>query len=296
MKNLLILLAIVLVGCATTQLDQRVAKLEAQIEEFRDEALMDAAAEVGATKMYGRTALIGGTASVDNILESGLLDGDLCTVIDSNNYRYFYRWDANNNNTTNPQSVPNVIEPETSDGTGAWILSKRSYSESFYSAAADGDHYVDPSNTSSLPSSPPQGAISVKDNSNTLYIADSDGNWWPLGFGTQAYTTSQDPLPYVLHWGGNITNYGAVTLIQLTLEKAELGMEVNFYIGTNNQAIRINPDDLDKFIGAGFTDGEYYWADGLGEYITIKAVKNGAGATDVDWAITNIGGVWVQES
>jgi hypothetical protein len=72
-------------------------------------------------------------------------------------------------------------------------------------------------------------------------------------------------------------------------------MELNFHVSVA-QALRVDPDVADKFIGTGFTDGEYYWADGIGEYITIRAVQNGAASTDVDWAIINIGGIWTQQT
>lgn len=293
----LYLYLILALGCATAGLEQRVQRLETQIEDLKDESVMEAAGAVGAaTRMYGRSALTGATKSVQNISEAGLQDGDLCVVIDDNNYRYFYRWDASNNNTTYPHSVPLRIEPLVSDGTGIWKLSNRSYSEGFYSAAPDGEHYVDASNTSACPASPPQGAICVRDDTNTMYIADSSGTWWPTSGPTYYYTTSQNPLPMVFHWGGAITNYSATNFVQHKLRKAQRGMEITFHISTNNQPIRVDPDDTDKFIGTGFTDGEYYWADGLGEYLRIRAVQNGPLSTDMDWAIVNIGGIWAQQT
>jgi hypothetical protein len=187
----LYLILLLTVGCATVGLEGRVARLETQMEELQDADLMEKASEVGAaTRMYGRSALTGGVKSVDNISESGLVDGDLCTVIDDNGWAYWYRWDATNNNTTNPHNPPGVIVPIVSDGTGAWILIPRIYASSFYSAAPDGDHLIDPSNSSSLPSSPPTGALSVRDDTLAMYIADSSGNWWPYGFPTEEYITN----------------------------------------------------------------------------------------------------------
>jgi len=288
----LYLILLLVVGCATTSLEQRVARLENQIEELEDTGLMEKASEVGsATRMYGRSALTGAEKSVANISESGLVEGDLCTVIDDNGYAYWYRWDADSELV---QSIPRVIVPNVSDGTGRWILIPRIYASSFYSAAADGEHLMDPSNSNSLPSSPPTGSLSVRDDTMAMYIADSSGNWWPYGFPTEEYITNYT-IPIALHWGSTITNYGATGAIELILQKAVLGMELNFHVNVA-QPLRVDPNIMDKFIGTGFTDGEYYGADGIGEYITIRAVQNGAASTDVDWAIINIGGIWTQQT
>jgi len=282
-------------GCATINLEQRVSKLESQIEASQDDAMMAAAGETGAaTRMYGRSALTGSEKSLQNISESGLVDGDLCVVIDENNYRYFYRWDDDNINITYPQSVPLRIQPLVSDGIGIWKLSSRAYSESFFSAASDGEHYMDVTNSSACPSNPPQGAICVRDDTNTMYIADSSGNWWPMSGPTSSYNTSQNPLAMIFHWNGVINNFGATNYVQHKLRKAVVGMEVTFHV-TAAQPIRVDPDDADKFIGTGFSNGKYYWADGIGEYLRIKAVQNGSLSTDVDWAILNIGGIWTVE-
>jgi len=72
-----------------------------------------------ATKMYGRTALTGGTKSVDNI--TTMVDGDLCfAVVSSTLYIYVYDDDDATAEGANIDGV-DPIEPD-SVGTGAWEL------------------------------------------------------------------------------------------------------------------------------------------------------------------------------
>jgi len=72
-----------------------------------------------ATKMYGRDILIGGTKSVDNIPDAGLVTGDLCIVITAAKVTYFYRF---NNDSAVGESVPEVIAPDDAGGNGRWEL------------------------------------------------------------------------------------------------------------------------------------------------------------------------------
>jgi hypothetical protein len=75
-----------------------------------------------ATKMYGRSVLIGGTKSVDNILYAGLVDGDLCIVITDAKLTYFYRWEDSIPNAT-AESVPDLIKPDdVGANDGGWEL------------------------------------------------------------------------------------------------------------------------------------------------------------------------------
>jgi len=77
--------------------------------------LLIATSAQAATQMFGRTALIGGTKSVDNI--TAMANGDLCTVIDSSKVLYFYLYDSSN---TDSEDSPEIIEPDS--GAGAWEL------------------------------------------------------------------------------------------------------------------------------------------------------------------------------
>ena len=75
-----------------------------------------------ATKMWGRTALNGGTKSVDNIPYASLTDGDICIVITDAKLTYFYRWEDSVPNAT-PESIPDLIKPDdVSTNTGGWEL------------------------------------------------------------------------------------------------------------------------------------------------------------------------------
>ena len=79
-------------------------------------------AEAAATKMFGRTALNGGTKSVDNIPYADLTDGDLCIVITDAKLTYFYRWEDSISNAT-AESVPALIKPDdVGANTGGWEL------------------------------------------------------------------------------------------------------------------------------------------------------------------------------
>ena len=76
-----------------------------------------------ATKMWGRSALIGGTKSVDDILYANLTDGDICIVVTDAKLTYFYRWEDSIPNATSEIS-PLLIKPDDLGGvnTGGWEL------------------------------------------------------------------------------------------------------------------------------------------------------------------------------
>jgi len=76
--------------------------------------------EANATvRMYGRTALTGGTNSVDNIPFAALNDNDLCIVITNTSLLYHYRFEAS---STAAESLPDVIMPQSEPETGRWLL------------------------------------------------------------------------------------------------------------------------------------------------------------------------------
>jgi len=75
-----------------------------------------------ATGMFGRTALNGGTKSVDNIPYASLTDGDICIVITDAKLTYFYRWEDSVANAT-AESIPDLIKPDdVGANTGGWEL------------------------------------------------------------------------------------------------------------------------------------------------------------------------------
>lgn len=79
-----------------------------------------------ATKIFGATATDGSAeGALDSILEATISDGDFAIVTDSSEETYVYRYEASNDNDTNPESVPQVITPDDNQDpgdTGAWIL------------------------------------------------------------------------------------------------------------------------------------------------------------------------------
>ncbi len=69
-----------------------------------------------ATTMYGRTALTGGTASVDNIPSAGLIEGDLCLVITSGKVQFYYRYNATNSDAGNGTTIIDPDDNGAADG------------------------------------------------------------------------------------------------------------------------------------------------------------------------------------
>ena len=91
-----------------------------------------------ATKMWGRSALIGGTKSVDNILYANLTDGDICIVITDAKSTYFYRWEDSVLNAT-PENSPLLIKPDdVGANTGGWELCN-SFGGSLYYVSSGAD-------------------------------------------------------------------------------------------------------------------------------------------------------------
>lgn len=81
-----------------------------------------------ATNIFGAIATNGSTdGALDSIKTSTINDGDIAFVLDSGEIHIAYRYDAANNNITNPESIPTVIVPDDNlSGTGAWILADNS--------------------------------------------------------------------------------------------------------------------------------------------------------------------------
>ena len=69
--------------------------------------------------------LIGGAnANLDGVSVANISDGEIAIGADTSNTWGHYHYDASNNNTSNPESPPDVIVPDNSSGTGAWILDR----------------------------------------------------------------------------------------------------------------------------------------------------------------------------
>ena len=65
----------------------------------------------------------GASANLDGIPVASISDGEIAVGSDTSNIWRNYHYDSSNNNTTNPESSPDVIVPDDNGtGTGAWIL------------------------------------------------------------------------------------------------------------------------------------------------------------------------------
>jgi len=79
-----------------------------------------------ANKLFGALATTGGgSGALDSIKVATLSDGDIAIVADNTEEHYVYRYESSNDNDTNPESDPEVVEPNDNrdpGDTGAWIL------------------------------------------------------------------------------------------------------------------------------------------------------------------------------
>jgi hypothetical protein len=260
-----LILVVALVGCAGTfgvspddQLYNRVAALEKQIAELQDEALMDAAGAVGAaTRMYGRTNLIGGTKSLDNILYSNLVDGDLCMIIDENGEIWFYRFDAS---STAPETIPYTIKPDDS-GTndGRWLMA---YGIHFNTSPA-GPGYLSLMEQSTYGYNVIRIQAPASMGSNEIFEV---GRWRvdtttlvdPIDGGTTDLETDDSLTVFILEEDGLSTDHHTAILPVATGS----GVRIGFLLYTNDASfdIRIDPDGTDQ-IFLTTAGGDYIFAE-----------------------------------
>lgn len=87
------------------------------------------------------------------------------------------------------------------------------------------------------------------------------------------------------------TNAGAVGSAAWTLPEAAAGLTYTFIVGAA-QELRITPDAGDKINHAGTAaaNGEYYWADAIGESVTIVAIDSST------WVVTAQTGTWSEQT
>ena len=227
MKKLAILLLVLFTfSCAgfspkqDYNLEVRMEVLEKELKRIE---LMAAAGEAAAVdRAWPFYGLVGGGNALDGITEASIGDNDFAIGRDSSGYGYLYYWDATDGNG---ESSPGIIKPNDGDGTGSWLSIDRWYAESFYSTAADGDHYIDPSNSSAFPTGMAEGSITCRDDRDACFVYDGS-NWWPLLTGKYGAYASTGTISTVYCWGGVVTNNGAAGNIVLTLPSAVQGMLV----------------------------------------------------------------------
>jgi len=238
MKKLMVLIiSLLLMGCATAGLDGRVSHLE---KEFKRIEMMTAAGGAAATdRIWPFYGLTGDGNALDGIAEASIGDNDTAIGRDSDAYGYIYYWSPTDDNTTGCDS-PACIEPSDQvDDTGSWLNVTRFYAATFYSSAADGDHYVDPSNTSAFPTGIAEGSVTCIDDYDTCFVYDGS-DWWPSFTGKYtAYTTTQIVAADAC-WGGVITNSGAPANIVLDLPIPVKGMRCTFAMADDTDNITID--------------------------------------------------------
>lgn len=74
-----------------------------------------------ATQMFGRSALTGGTKSVDNINIADLTDGDMCIVGLTSKVWYLYIWDSSVANADADNSPISIQPDDAAAANGAWV-------------------------------------------------------------------------------------------------------------------------------------------------------------------------------
>ena len=226
--TILILLMFLSFGCVglsskpSSDLESRMEALEKQIKKIE---IMAASGEAAATdRVWPFYGLTGAGNALDGISEVSIGANDTAIGRDSSNYGYIYYWNATHATACNS---PACIRPNPTDGTGSWLNVERFYSAAFYSSAADGTHYTDPSNSAAFPPDPPvtEGSITCRDDRDACFVYDGT-NWLPLRTGSYGEYTATGTIDSYYCWGGLVTNNGAAGAIVLTLPSAVTLMEV----------------------------------------------------------------------
>ena len=239
MKKLWLIIFVLLFGCAgvsptkpSSDTEARIKALEQKIKQFE---MMTAAGGAAATDriwpFYGRT---GGGNALDGILEGNIGDYDCAlgsALAGSDRYGYFYCWNDTYNQVVLGCDDPNCIPAaDDIDETGAWINIKRWYAEGMYSSAADGDHFIDPSNDDAFPvSGVVEGAVTCIDDRDACFLYDGT-NWIPIYARKYVEKVDDDEIDSDDCWGAVITNNGADGLITLTLPSAVKYMMCTFSV------------------------------------------------------------------
>jgi len=91
--------------------------------------------------------------------------------------------------------------------------------------------------------------------------------------------------------GGILTNLGASGSYAWTLPEAAAGLTYTFVVMAA-QELRVTPDAGDKINHAGTAaaNGEYYWADAVGESVTIVAIDSAT------WVVLSQTGTWSEQT
>jgi hypothetical protein len=241
--------------------------------------------------IYGFVGLTGGSSSsLDGQSCVGLLTNDIALGIDANGYFYLYYY---NSTASAAELYPGVIKPDDitscgANGYGRWLLNPRTYSDSFYSNADDGEHIANFSNSGQFTGTPSDGAMTTRrDREITSIYSGDDTEWVPFFVNkVKNYTASQSPLSYRLHYGGLITNDGAIATLTHVLQPAEKDMYICFSIGEGNQNVHIDPNASNTILPVCNSDGDKLQMDGtLGQSVCMRSTARDGG---YDWQIVSL--------
>lgn len=293
MKRLFIILAcfFLLLGCVSTKSFKR---LEEKVATLEHEELMRQAADVGATMkirgFYGLTSSDSGAGfnlAAKATAGGAATDYDLAIGRDVDGYASIYYFDSSEDEA---QSLPRIVRPvDRAAADGRWVLVTRIYAQEFRSDVDDGGHMFNVSNSDDPTYLTPADWDMVVNRTEEWfgYYDVTDAEWVKFMHGKVYNDSDGGTIPYSLHWGGIVTNFGqSVGTIIYNLQQAEKDMMITFFMLVG-QPISVNPAASDKFIYVGltFADGQELdtTSAAIGHFITFRAVENGTG--NYDWAV-----------
>lgn len=282
-KFIFVLISLVFLASCATQLD--IKRLEDQIQKQSRQDILRSLEGAAGTKMYGRTSISGGSTDLDDISTTGLADGDLCIVIDSNGVVYFYKYSSS---STATEVEPFIVTPSSS--TGRWILAKGlsfkndgtedSYIR-LYEDYDNGQSYYDIKAPSSITTSATFTYGRARISATTFTSAS-----------TSVGADDTDKL-YYCTTTGLTGNYG------LSLPAASgTGVKISAYIVDDSASYRfiIEPNGTDRIVGKNISgtnaDGDYIYpsdTDTTGAFIELVDAASGR------WVVSRINGAWSWE-
>jgi hypothetical protein len=222
MKKLWFLLLLLVFGCAGLDNGNLTSRIDALEQEVNRLKIMGLAGEAAATdRIWPFYGLSSGTNALNGISEANIGAKDMALGRDSNGYTYVFYWDATDDNTTGCTS-PSCIEPSDQvDNTGSWLTTAQFYVDAFVSSAADGEHFIDPSNSSAFPTGIAEGSITCRDDRDACFVYDGT-DWLPMRISGYGEYSATGTIENYHAWGGFVNNNGvpAATNITLTLPSA----------------------------------------------------------------------------
>ena len=275
-KLLIVLLLLFTFGCAGLDNGNLTSRIDALEQEVNRLKIMGLAGEAAAIdRIWPFNGLSSGNNALNAILEANIEGYDMAIGRDSNGYVYIFYWDAAHDNTTGCTS-PSCIEPSDQvDDTGSWLTTAQFYVDAFVSSAADGEHFIDPSNSSAFPTGIAEGSITCRDDRDACFVYDGT-NWLPLftgGYGDCTDMGCDDAapdtatIPVYYAWGGYVTNDEAIGDVTLTLPAAVKYMEITIS--------RVDADGditIEELTGDNILSLDSITLDSSNESVTLRAI------------------------